>query len=195
MRRSRTRGEDGTVTVSVQFNEKVTCSAADCKSLFTYTANDDTTTIDVTADKLELSEDGTMAKLTFELDADVDVDGSTDELTFTTGSSSLKDSDNHTMANQSEPTVELSLQTNDLVKKYRDVVDQAIQDMQAVMDTLNADVAELLAAGATEETADDAVVLDSHAKAKADRETKGGKPDGAGKPADAGKGKGRGPRG
>lgn len=185
--------EDGTVTLSVQFNEKVTCTS-DCKSLFTYTANGDTTTTDVKADTLELSEDGTMAKLTFKLDADVTVDGSADELTFTAGSSSLKDADDHTMANQTETTVELSLQTNDLVKKYRDVVDQAIQDMQAVMDVVNADVAELLAAAATTETTDDTAVTASHAKAKADREAKsGGKPDGAGKPTDAGKGKGRGP--
>jgi hypothetical protein len=57
----------------------------------------------------------------------------------------------------------------------------------------------MLAAAATAETADDAAVTASHAKAKADRE-KSGKPDGAGKPEGAGKpadkgGKGRAPRG
>jgi len=190
--------EDGTVTVAVQFNEKVTCGT-DCKSLFKFAANDDAATTDVTADTFELSEDGTMAELTFKLDEDVKLDGSTDELTFTSGS--LKDADGHAMANETEATVDLSLQTNDLVAKYRDIVDQAIKDMQAVMDPLNAAVAEMLAAAATAETSDDAAVTASHAKAKADREAgTHGKPDGAGKPEGAGKpadkgGKGRAPRG
>jgi hypothetical protein len=183
--------EDGTVTLAVQFNEKVTCGT-DCKSLFKYTANDDAATTEVAADTFELSEDGTMAKLTFKLDDDVDVDGSADELTFTAGS--LKDADDHAMASATETTVELSLQTNDLVMKYRDIVDQAILDMQAVMDPLSSAVAEMLAAAETAETSDDAAVTNSHAKAKADRETKGGKPDGVGKPTDKG-GKGRAPRG
>jgi hypothetical protein len=186
--------EDGTVTLAVQFNEKLTCDA-DCKSLFKFTANDDAAAADVTADTFELSEDGTMAKLTFKLDEDVEVDASTDELTFTSGS--LKDADGHAMANETETTVDLSLQTNDLVAKYRDIVDQAIKDMQAVVDPLNASVAEMLAAAATAETADDAAVTERHAKAKADREKTGkpdgaGKPEGAGKPADKG-GKGRAP--
>lgn len=187
--------KDGTVTLSVQFNEKVSCGT-DCKSLFKYAANDDAATTDVTADKFELSEDGTMAKLTFKLEADVDVDGSTDELTFTSGS--LKDADGHAMASETEATVDLSLQTNDLVTKYRDIVDQAIKDMQAVMDPLNSAVAEMLAAAETAETSDDAAVIQSHAKAKADREAGAhgkpdgaGKLDGAGKPTDTGKGKGR----
>jgi hypothetical protein len=181
--------EDGTVTLAVQFNEKVTCGT-DCKSLFKYAANDDAATTDVTADTFELSEDGTMAKLTFKLDKDVEVDGSTDELTFTSGS--LKDADEHAMASDTAATVALSLQTNDLVTKYRDIVDQAIKDMQAVMDPLNSAVAEMLAAAATAETSDDAAVTQSHAKAKADREAgTHGKPDDAGKPTDTGKGKGR----
>jgi len=189
-----------TVTLSVQFNEKVTCGAADCKSLFTYTANSDEATTAADAETFELSADGTMATLTFELDEDVEVDGSHDELTFTAGSSSLKDADANAMEDETEMTVELSLQTNDLVKKYREVVDQAIQDMQEVMDPLNAAVAEMLAAAATAETSDDTAVTESHAKAKADRESKSGKPDGAGKPEGAGKpadkgGKGRAPRG
>jgi len=103
------------------------------------------------------------------------------------------------MANETEATVDLTLQTNDLVAKYRDIVDQATKDMQAVMDPLNAAVAEMLAAAATAETSDDTAVTESHAKAKADREKSGkpdgtGKPEGAGKPADKG-GKGKAPRG
>src|SRR5687767_1803251 len=126
--------EDDTVTVtlSVQFNEKVTCGATDCKSLFTYVANGDDATTAADAESFELSADGTMATLTFKLDEAVEVDGSHDELKFATGS--LADADAHALANETEATVELSIQTNDLVMKYRDVVDQAIQDMQAVMD-------------------------------------------------------------
>jgi hypothetical protein len=184
-------GEDETVTVtlSVQFNEKVTCGS-DCESLFKYLANDDDATTAADAETFELSADGTMATLTFELGEDVEVDGSKDELAFTSGS--LKDADDHAVASETETTVELSIQTNDLVTKYRDVVDQAIQDMQAVMDPLNAAVAEMLAAAETAETSDDASVTEKRGKAKADRETKSGKPEGAGKPADAGKGKGKG---
>jgi len=199
--------EDGTVTVtlSVQFNEEVTCGdAADddddtlCKSLFTYLANDDADPAD--AATFELSADGTMATLTFELDEGVEVDGAQDELKLTSGSDALKDTDSNAMVTETEDTVELSLQTNDLVKKYREVVDQAIQDMQAVMDPLNAAVAEMLEAAETAETTDDAAVTAKHGKAKADREAKSGKPDGAGKPEGAGKpadkgGKGRAPRG
>ena len=94
-------------------------------------------------------------------------------------------------------TVELSDETKDLVQKYREVVDQAILDMQEVIDPLNASVAEMLAAAATAETTDDAAVTEKHGKAKAEREAKAeksGKPEGAGKPADKG-GKGRAPRG
>ena len=100
------------------------------------------------------------------------------------------------MVTETEDTVELSLETNDLVQKYREVVDQAILDMQAVMDPLNAAVAEMLEAAATAETTDDAAVTEKHGKAKADREAKekSGKPEGAGKPADKG-GKGKAPRG
>jgi hypothetical protein len=192
-----------TVTLSVQFNEKVTCGSADCKSLFTYLANGDAATTAADAETFELSADGTMATLTFELDEDIDVDGSKDELRFTSGSASLTDADTKPMVTETEDTVELSLQTNDLVLKYREVVDQAILDMQAVMDPLNAAVAEMLEAAATAETSDDAAVTRKHAKARADREAKSensgkpegaGKPDGAGKPADKG-GKGRAPRG
>jgi hypothetical protein len=182
--------ETVTVTLSVQFNEKVTCGT-DCKTLFKYAANDDDATTAAEAESFELSTDGTMATLTFELDEDVEVDGAKDELSFTSGS--LKDEDDHTMASETEATVELSLQTNDLVQKYREVVDQAIQDMQAVMDPLNAAIAEMLAAAETAETADDASVKEKRGKAKAEREekAKSGKPEGAGKPADAGKGKGK----
>jgi hypothetical protein len=184
--------ETVTVTLSVQFNEKVTCGT-DCKTLFKYAANDEDDTTAAEAESFELSADGTMATLTFELGEDVEVDGANDELSFTTGS--LKDVEDHAMASETESTVELSIQTNDLVTKYREVVDQAIQDMQAIMDPLNAAVAEMLAAAETAETTDDAAVTEKHAKAKSDREAKSGKPEGAGKPADAGgkgKGKGRG---
>jgi hypothetical protein len=189
--------ETVTVTLSVQFNEKVTCGSADCKSLFTYTANGDTATTAADAETFELSADGTMATLTFELDEDVDVDGSKDELKLTSGAASLSDADGKAVVTETEETVELSLQTNDLVTKYREVVDQAILDMQAVMDPLNAAVAEMLEAAATAETTDDAAVTQKHGKEKADREAKAeksGKPEGAGKPADKG-GKGRSPRG
>ena len=190
--------EDDTVTVTlqVQFNEKVTCGSVDCKALFTYKANDDTATTAVDAETFELSADGTMATLTFELDEDVEVDGSKDELKLTSGSAALTDADSKAMVSETEDTVELSLQTNDLVKKYREVVDQAILDMQAVVDPLNAAVAEMLAASETAETTDDAAVTEKHGKAKADREAKekSGKPEGAGKPADKG-GKGKAPRG
>jgi hypothetical protein len=181
--------ETVTVTLSVQFNEKMTCGT-DCMTLFKYTANDDDATA-TEAESFELSADGTMATLTFELDEDVEVDGAKDELSFTSGS--FKDAEDHAMASETEATVELSLQTNDLVKKYREVVDQAIQDMQAVMDPLNAAVAEMLAAAETVETADDASVKEKRGKAKAEREekAKSGKPEGAGKPADAGKGNGK----
>lgn len=86
-----------------------------------------------------------------------------------------------------------SVDTSDLVAKYREVVDQAIVDMQAVMDPLNAAVAEMLAAAETAETSDDASVKEKRGKAKAEREekAKSGKPEGAGKPADAGKGNGK----
>jgi hypothetical protein len=202
-----TNDEDGkvTLTFSVQFNEEVTCSTetdngAACKSLFTYVANGDEETIAVDAKTFELSADGTMATLTFELDEDVEVDGSEDELKLTSGSASLTDADAKAMVSETEDTVELSLQTNDLVKKYREVVDQAILDMQAVMDPLNAAVAEMLEAAETAETTDDAAVTEKHGKAKADREAKSGKPDRAGKPEGAGKpadrgGKGKAPRG
>ena len=205
-----TNDEDGTVTLtfSVQFNEEVTCSTetdngAACKSLFTYVANGDEETTAVDAKTFELSADGTMATLTFELDEDVEVDRSNDELELTSGGSdSLNDTDTepNAMVDETETTVELSLQTNDLVKKYREVVDQAILDMQAVMDPLTAAVAEMLAAAETAETTDDAAVTEKHGKAKADREAKSGKPDGAGKPEGAGKpadkgGKGKAPRG
>jgi hypothetical protein len=190
--------EDDTVTVTlqVQFNEKVTCGSADCKALFTYKANDDAATTAADAETFELSADGTMATLTFELDEDVEVDGTKDELKLTSGAASLTDADAKAMVTETEDTVELSLQTNDLVKKYREVVDQAILDMQAVMDPLNAAVAEMLAAAETAETTDDAAVTEKHGKAKADREAneKSGKPEGAGKPADKG-GKGKAPRG
>jgi hypothetical protein len=203
---SETNDEDGkvTLTFSVQFNEEVTCSTetdngAACKSLFTYVANGDEDSTAVDAKSFELSADGTMATLTFELDEDVEVDGSKDELKLTSGgSNSLKDTDTeaNVMDTETEKTVELSLQTNDLVKKYREVVDQAILDMQAVMDPLNAAVAEMLAAAETAETSDDAAVMAKHGKAKADREAKekSGKPEGAGKPANKG-GKGKAPRG
>ncbi|HET6701730.1 MAG TPA: hypothetical protein VFH14_08005, partial [Gemmatimonadaceae bacterium] len=172
--------EDGTVTVtlSVQFNEEVVCSTetdngAACKSLFTYMASSDADPAD--AETFELSSDGTTAMLTFELDEDVEVDGSKDELKLTSGGTdSLKDTDTepNTVDTETETTVELSLQTNDLVMKYREVVDQAILDMQAVMDPLNAAVAEMLEAAATAETTDDAAVTEKHGKAKADREAK-----------------------
>lgn len=190
--------EDDTVTVtlSVQFNEKVTCGSTDCKSLFTYAANGDAATTAADAETFELSADGTMATLTFELDEDTKVDGSKDALKFTSGSASLTDADAKAMVSETEETVELSIQTNDLVTKYREVVDQAILDMQAVMDPLNAAVAEMLEAAATAETTDDTAVTERHGKAKADREVKekSGKPEGAGKPADKG-GKGKAPRG
>jgi hypothetical protein len=200
---SETNDEDGkvTLTFSVQFNEEVTCSTetdngAACKSLFTYLANGDEDATAVDAKTFELSADGTMATLTFELDEDVEADGSKDELKLTSGSASLTDADAKAMVTETADTVELSLQTNDLVKKYREVVDQAILDMQAVMDPLNATVAEMLAAAETAETTDDAAVTEKHSKAKADREAKekSGKPEGAGKPADKG-GKGKAPRG
>jgi hypothetical protein len=191
-------GEDdtATVTLSVQFNEKVTCGSGDCKSLFTYTANGDATTTAADAETFELSTDGTTATLTFELDENVEVDGSKDALKLTSGSASLTDADAKAMVSETEETVELSIQTNDLVTKYREVVDQAILDMQAVMDPLNAAVAEMLEAAATAETTDDTAVTEKHGKAKADREVKekSGKPEGAGKPADKG-GKGKAPRG
>jgi hypothetical protein len=185
--------EDETVTVvtlSVQFNEKVTCGDT-CETHFTYLANDEDGTTAVDADSFELSDDETMATLTFKLEEDVEVDGAKDELEFTTGS--LKDGQNNAMESETETIVELSIQTNDLVQKYREVVDQAIQDMQDVMDPLNAAVAEMLAAAETAETADDASVKEKRGKAKAEREekAKSGKPEGAGKPADAGKGKGK----
>jgi len=177
--------EDDTVTVtlSVQFNEKVTCGTG-CESLFKYLANEDDETTAVEAESFELSDDGTMATLSFELDEDVEVDGAKDELAFTSGS--LEDGDHNAMDSETEATVELSIQTNDLVTKYREVVDQAIQDMQAIMDPLNAAVAEMLAAAETAETTDDAAIAEKHGKGKS------GKPEGAGKPADAGKGKGKG---
>jgi len=72
--------------------------------------------------------------------------------------------------------------------EQRELVDQAILDMQSVMDPLNAAIAEMLAAAETAETTDDAAVTAKHGKTKADREAKekSGKPEGAGKPADKG---------
>jgi hypothetical protein len=112
------------------------------------------------------------------------------------GSPSVTDADADAPVTETENTDELSIDTSDLVEKYREVVDQAILDMQAVMDPLNAAVAEMLAASETAETTDDAAVTEKHGKAKADREAKekSGKPEGAGKPADKG-GKAKAPRG
>jgi ElaB/YqjD/DUF883 family membrane-anchored ribosome-binding protein len=170
-----TANEDGTVTVLVQFNEAVEC-AGTCKTLFTYTANAEADAVN--AETWELSEDGMTAELTFKLAEDEKVEGSSDKLTFTAAAAaSLKDGDTNTMANENEALVELSLTTNDLVKKYREVVDQALKDMQAVMDEVTTLVSELLAAAESDEAT---------AKAKAkDRER--GKSEKAG-------GRGRGPR-
>lgn len=145
-----TGDEEGTVTVLVQFNEAVECDGT-CEALFKYAASN--TTDAVNAETWSLSEDGMTAELTFKLAADDKVDGASDWLTFTAAAGgSLADGDANKMANETESLVELSLTTNDLVKKYRDVVDQAILAMQAVMDGVTSTVSDLLAAAESDET-------------------------------------------
>ncbi|MGH2472850.1 MAG: hypothetical protein ACRDG6_10670 [Candidatus Limnocylindria bacterium] len=189
--------EDDTVTVTfvVQFSEPVVCDG-DCATLFSYKANEDVTTSAQAAD-FDLAEDGKSAEVSFELDADADVDGATDELIFTEGSASLKDEDDNAVETQTENPIALAIETNDLVTKYREIVDDAILDMQAVMDEVMATFDELTEAAATATTSDDERVKEEHAKAKEvranakeERTNEGkGKPEGAGS---KGKGKGRG---
>lgn len=193
--------EDDTVTVTfvVQFSEPVVCEG-DCATLFSYNANADVTTSAQAAD-FDLAEDGKSAEVSFELDEDVNVDGATDELIFTEGSASLKDDDENAVEDQTDINpIALSIQTNDLVTKYREIVDEAILDMQAVMDEVTATFEGLTAAAETATLSDDEKVKEEHAKAKEDRgnakeeRTSQGN-QGKGKPADAGskgKGKGRG---
>jgi uncharacterized protein YukE len=186
------KDNDQTVRVWVQFNEEVSCDGA-CKDLFTYTANDTATA--VKAEKFELDEDSMSARLTFKLDEDVKVDGAKDKLQFTAGGASLKDEDGNAVATESEEPVELEIATNDLAKKYVDVVDQAIKDMQAVLDDVSAAVEKMTAAAQSTDDSMAAKVKAERAKEKDARtNAEHGKPVRTGGNGN-GNGNGKGPRG
>jgi hypothetical protein len=167
-----TKNEDGEVTLVVQFNEAVECTG-DCEDLFSYKASEDQTT-GAQAEDFDLDEDGKTAKVTFKLNAEdatedeeVVVDTATDELVFTAGA--LADVDGNAVESETENPVDVSIDTNDLVMKYREVVDQAIKDMQAVIDEITAAFAEMAEAAETAETLDDSTVTEKVAKEKEER--------------------------
>jgi hypothetical protein len=166
-----TGSEDGEVTLVVQFNESIECTG-DCESLFSYKANDDADAVE--ADDFDLDEDGMTARLTFKLNDDetdkvVEVDTATDELVFKAGSATLADEDGNAVVDETNEPVDVSLVTNDLVAKYREVVDQAILDMQAVIDEITAAFAEMAEAADTVETLDDTKATAKAAKEKEER--------------------------
>jgi hypothetical protein len=109
------------------------------------------------------------AEVNFELDEDVEVDTATDELTLAAGAA-LKAKDGNDFEDETEKPVDLTIETNDLVMKYREVVDQAILDMQAVIDEITAAMNEMTEAAETAELADDAEVTTDLKTAKAERE-------------------------
>jgi hypothetical protein len=165
-----TDNEDGKVTLLVQFNEKVECTdedGEDCANLFSYTASDDVTTTAQAAD-FDLADDGTSAEVSFELDEDVEVDTATDELTLTAGGA-LKAQDGDEFETETDEPVDLTLETNDLVMKYREAVDEAILDMQAVIDEITAAMAEMTEAADTVELTDDTQVAEELEKSKKER--------------------------
>jgi hypothetical protein len=197
-----TDNEDGAVTLLVQFNEKVECTdedGEDCAKLFSYKASKDATASAEAAD-FDLAEDGMSAQVSFELDEDVDLDTATDELTLTAGAA-LKAKDGDEFETETDQPVDLTIETNDLVMKYREVVDEAILDMQAVIDEITAAMSEMTEAAETTETNDDAEVTADLKTAKAEREkAKEAKADAKGKSKDkskaeasnSGKGNGKG---
>jgi hypothetical protein len=170
--------EGDTVEVLVQFNKAVECEE-NCEDAFTYDANGADDPAGTTATELELAEDGMSAELTFT--ANADVDGSKDTLAFESDAASFKDEDENAMADDSDEAVELSLTTNDLVAKYRDVVDQAIREMQEVVDGVSADVTALVDAA---EEGDLSKAPKAEEGKRGDKEH--GKPDKKGKPDNAG---------
>lgn len=196
-----TDNEDGEVTVVVQFSEPVVCTG-DCATLFTYKANEDVTAPAEAAD-FDLDEDGdTTAQLTFELDEDVEVDTANDELVFkaASGGATLQDEDANDVLDSTNEPVDVSVSTADLVAKYREVVDEAILDMQAVLDGITSAMAEMTEAGETTETVDDATAAAEVEKSKNERakekeerakEFTGRPTDSKGK-GNSGKGKGKG---
>lgn len=195
--------EDGVVTLFVQFNEKVDCTNdADngkaCAELFAYKANDDADA--VKGKTFELGENAMSAEVTFVIDADltddedVEVDVTKDELKFTAGSAlTAQDGDSFETNEAAESPVDVSVQTSDLVAKYREVVDQAILDMQAVVDEISAAFADMAEAAQTATTADDDAATAGLEQAKQDRAKD--KADHAKGGSDKSKGKGKSKRG
>jgi hypothetical protein len=176
---SHVESEDGVVTLLVQFNEKVECtSTADdgkaCAELFSYTPNKDADP--VKGKTFELDESEMSAEVTFvvdedvEDDEDVEVDVTKDELKFTAGSAlTAQDAGTFESDEAAEAPVDLALETNDLVTKYRDVVDEAILDMQAVMDEITAAFDEMAEAAETSTSEDDAQATAELEQSKSER--------------------------
>jgi hypothetical protein len=171
--------EDGVVTLLVQFNEKVECtSTADdgkaCAELFSYMPTEDGDP--VKGETFELAENEMSAVVTFVVDEDLDddenveVDVTKDELKFTAGSAlSAQDAGTFESNEAADAPVDLALETNDLVAKYRDVVDEAILDMQSVMDEITAAFTEMAEAAETTTTEDDTVAAAELEQSKQDR--------------------------
>jgi phage shock protein A len=112
-------------------------------------------------------------------DADTEDEDDTSSSTTTT-----------TTTNTTTTTSGTDVSTEDLVAKYKEVVDQAIKDMQAVLDDVTAAVAKLTTAAQSTDDSLAAKVKAERAKEKDARNTEHGKPDRTG-----GRGNGKGPRG
>jgi hypothetical protein len=92
-----------------------------------------------------------------------------DTTTTTTSTSTTAPSDTTAPADSTGSAH--SFDTSGLDSKYKDIVDQAIKDMQAVVDEATKAVMDLSAASESKETVDDTKVKKELEKAKAERET------------------------
>jgi hypothetical protein len=97
-----------------------------------------------------------------------DADDTTTTTTTTTSTSTTAPSDSTAPADSTGSAH--SFDTSGLDDKYKDIVDQAIADMQAVVDEARTAVEDMAAAAATKETTDDSSAKKNVETAKADRE-------------------------
>lgn len=95
-------------------------------------------------------------------------DDTTTTTTTTTSTSTTAPSDSTAPADSTGSAH--SFDTSGLDSKYKDIVDQAIADMQAVLDEARAAVEDMAAAAETKETSDDSSAKKNVETAKADRE-------------------------
>ena len=94
-----------------------------------------------------------------------------DDTTTTTTTSTSTTAPSDTTAPADSTGSAHSFDTSGLDSKYKDIVEQAIKDMQAVVDEATKAVMDMSAASESKETVDDSKVKKELEKAKVDRET------------------------